>query len=173
MRIICPPAISEGNSRCLFTFLSNYHKQLSLDNNVLDLGCGRWRHVKLLKVLGFHSITAIDKTKFPGRPHGINFIQHDLEQGIPIDSATQNIIIATFLFMFILNRQQLANEITRVARPGAFLIFELTTKRPVKNGYPFCVKGLRDLFLANGWRLLHFRLDAGFIMKRGGARGER
>lgn len=153
---ICPPHLKGIRSDYVMSFFKRYYQAFPPDPKVLDLGSGRWRHTRLSQFLGIKDITCIDKTSYKDRPNKVNFLKHDLENGIPMDNKSFDIILCCYLMMFISNRDLLMNEINRVSRPGAFLIVEVNEKR-LKQGIPIDAEEIISFFKKLNWEIFNVR----------------
>lgn len=136
-------------------FMKQFGTQLSTSTRVLDLGSGYFRHADFFRRIGLRDITCVDKLIFPARPVGVQFEQRDLELGIPwAPIAAYDLIICTHLLMFIQNREQLLDEITRVAAPGAHLVLEVHL-RNLAFGLPITLDPLVARLVLDGrWRVI-------------------
>lgn len=126
---VAPSNLEKIISPYLLYFLKTYVNELNLDNNILDLGSGKWRHANFMNRIGFKNITCVDRYSFPKQPNFITYIEHNLEEKIPFLQSKFDIIIATFLFMFIKNRQQLIDDITLISAPNSYFICTLNQKK--------------------------------------------
>ncbi|MBW5449354.1 methyltransferase domain-containing protein [Cohnella sp. CFH 77786] len=168
---VAPAKLDRIISPYLLFFLKRYAASLSLENRVLDLGSGKWRHSNFMYRIGFKNVSCIDRYSFPKMPDYITFIEHNLENKIEFLEQKFDIIIATFLFMFIENKRLLVNEITRLSAPNAYFICTLNQKktsafRPAlsfgKATTPDEIITLLDPAL---WEIMHRNKDS-FIAKR-------
>jgi SAM-dependent methyltransferase len=170
---VSPKNIEKKPSDYVLHFVKTQHGNLYRHLRVLDLGSGRWRHANFFSRLGIKDVTCIDIFERPNKPQNIFFLQRDLENGIALNSKF-DVILATYLFMFIHNIDFLVSEIDRVSNAGAFLICQLNiktmgfSKRPLSFGRRIDPDYLIKIFQIFGdWVVLHQRSDA-FILQKGG-----
>lgn len=159
---VMPASGDKYISRYFLRFFKRYHAFLWTGMHVLDLGSGRFRHARFLRHVGIENVTCVDKLLFPNRPVGIDFFEHDLEHGLPIcASSSFDLIVCSYVFMFIEAREQLLDEINRVARAGAFLVLVINCK-PLSYGTPVDIDHLVEYLVATGqWCLLDSRSGQG------------
>jgi len=152
---ICPQCSSKCRSDYTRFYIRKFIGEISIDNKIIDLGCGKGRNINYLYKLGFKNITAIDINKFMEIDlKKISFIQADLSKGIPTQKK-YDIIMCNFLFMFILDREKIINEITRIANDNAFCIVELNKKK-LANGIGYDFKEILNLF-SKKWDIVNLR----------------
>jgi len=153
---ICPQCSSRCRTDYTRFFIKKFISELNLDNNIIDLGCGKARNIYYLNKLGFKNITALDINKFKEVDlNKFSFIQADLNNGIPL-TIKYNIIMCNFLLMFINNKEKLINEITRISYKNSFCIVELN-KKNLANGFRYDFKEIVKLFLVD-WDIVNLRL---------------
>lgn len=168
---VAPAKLERIISPYLLFFMKRYAATLSVHNRVLDLGSGKWRHANFMYRIGFKNVTCIDRYSFPNMPDYITYIEHNLEHKITILEDKFDIIIATFLFMFIQNRSDLIDEITRLSAPNAYFICTLNQKktstfRPALSfGNATSPDEIITLLNPSMWEILHKNKDS-FIAKR-------
>jgi ubiquinone/menaquinone biosynthesis C-methylase UbiE len=168
---IAPQNIEKYISPYVLYFLKEHVNDVNKNMKIMDLGSGKYRHSLFFKKIGFNSITAVDKFTFPNRPLDIDFIYHDLENLLPFGKDSFDIVIATFLFMFINNKKQLIHEIDRICKINGFLIVELNCKKKAFNKEELKFGSLVDpisliqLLNDTGFKLIHKKQD-GFIAKK-------
>jgi chemotaxis methyl-accepting protein methylase len=87
-------------------------------------------------------------------------LAHDKIPSVP----PPGLIVCNYVLCFLnpKERKHLANEITRVAKPGCFLMVELYA---AKEAHPYTTKEIRDMFPNNSWETRHLVKDR-FILKR-------
>ena len=123
-------------------------KYRPLNSYAIDLGCGNLRN----------SIYVHNQFKFEVTPYDMaGDYGNKLVLGRDrINEATNsvNLILCNYLLMFLTDdeRVQTANEITRVAKRGCFLIVELYE---AKTGLPYDEEKILGLFNDRGWECLH------------------
>ena len=88
---------------------------ISLDGDILDLGCGNGRYAKHLAAMGYRSVVAVDtfQTIAGG---GFAYRQGSL-QHIPSESNAFDFVLCASAIYYA-DPSQAAREITRVLRPG-------------------------------------------------------
>lgn len=168
---VAPAKLEKIISPYLLHFLKSYSSTLSFDSQVLDLGSGKWRHANFMYRIGFKNITCIDRYTFPNQPDYITYVEHNLENKMKFMDDKFDIIIATFLFMFIKNKKVLVDEITRLSAPNSYFICTLNNKktsafRPALSfGNPTNPEDIIRLLDPSFWIILHRNKDS-FIAKR-------
>lgn len=168
---VAPAKLEKIISPYMLHFLKSYSSTISFDSQVLDLGSGKWRHANFMHRIGFNNITCVDRYTFPNRPDTITYIEHNLENKMHFIEQKFDIIIATFLFMFIKNKQTLVDEITRLSNPNSYLICTLNNKkssafRPdLAFGNSTNPDDIISLLDPDSWIILHQNKDS-FIAKR-------
>ncbi|WP_141505076.1 class I SAM-dependent methyltransferase [Paenibacillus luteus] len=171
---VAPPKLEKIISPYLLHFLKSYSTTLSFDNQVLDLGSGKWRHANFMHRIGFKKITCIDRYTFPNQPDYITYIEHNLENKMHFIDNKFDIIIATFLFMFIKNRRGLIDEITRLSNHNSYLICTLNNKktstyRPALSfGNSTNSEDIIALLDPTFWIILHKNKDSFIAQRREG-----
>lgn len=116
-------------------FLKRYFSELNIkDNKILDVGTGHFRNLKLFYEVGFENLWGIDKNipePIPYKNFKADFCKRDIENGLPYQDKTFNIVLCNFVLMFIApNRLNFVlEELLRVCK--GFLIIE-TFKHPDK-----------------------------------------
>ncbi|AGK96620.1 class I SAM-dependent methyltransferase [Clostridium pasteurianum] len=161
---ICPQCSGSSRSDYLRFFILRFINEISIDDKIIDLGCGKGRNIYYLKELGLKNITAVDINKFKEINNSIKFIKHDLENKIPI-SDKFNIILCNYIFMFIKDKKHLIKEITRISDKKSFCIVELNKKK-LRNGIPYNFNEIVNLF-SEKWDIVNIRLKENkFIAKK-------
>lgn len=162
---ICPQCSGSSRSDYVRFFILNFINEISLDDKIIDLGCGKGRNIYYLREFGFKNITAIDINKFKEIDISkIQFIQGDLEKKIPVNDK-YNIILCNYLFMFIKDKESLVNGINRISDRNSFCIVELNKKFLI-NGFKYEFNELINLFSKN-WDIVNIRLKQNkFIAKK-------
>ncbi|MGA3080384.1 MAG: class I SAM-dependent methyltransferase [Terracidiphilus sp.] len=106
--------------------------------DVVDLGCGTGRWLERLSALQPRSLIGVDTSAaMLGRAAGrlgrnALLVQADCLK-TPLDAASADFILASFLLSYVDDVDELAREIARIARPGA-LVF-LSDVHPATNEY--------------------------------------
>lgn len=162
---ICPQCSGSSRSDYLRFFILHYINEISIDDKIIDLGCGKGRNIYYLREFGLKNITGIDINKFKEIDTSkIQFIQADLEKKIPVNDK-YNIILCNYLFMFIKDKENLVNEINRISDCNSFCIVELNKKFLV-NGFKYQFNELINLF-SKDWDIVNIRLKQNkFIAKK-------
>jgi ubiquinone/menaquinone biosynthesis C-methylase UbiE len=161
---ICPQCSGNSRSDYVRFFILHYINEISINDKIIDLGCGKGRNIYYLKELGLKNITAVDINKFKEIDNSINFIRTDLENGIPLNDKF-NIMLCNYLFMFIKDKENLVNEINRISDCNSFCIVELNKKFLV-NGLKYEFNELINLF-SKEWDIVNIRLKQNkFIAKK-------
>ena len=121
--------LKSGYSRYNLLFLKKYSRDLNRNNNVLDVGAGHFRNLKLFYEVGFTKLYAIDKnipdSKFNLK---IKFILQDIENGLPYKNKEMDIVLCNYVLMFI-NKEKInfvLEELMRVC--SNYLIIETYPK---------------------------------------------
>ena len=144
---VCPQCSSKSRSDYTRFFVKKYVNELNLNNEIIDLGCGKGRNIYYLDKIGFKNITAIDINTYSQIDiQKFKFVQADLNKGIPLKN-TYDIILCNFLLMFIDDRKKLINEIARISSEKAFCVVELN-KKDLSNGLKYDFKEIITLFSA-------------------------
>lgn len=180
---VAPGKLEKIISPYLLHFLKLHAGSLDLQNSILDLGSGKWRHANFMHRIGFKNVTCIDRYSFPNKPDFVTYYEHNLENKMTFINEKYDIIIATFLFMFIKNRKQLVDEITRIAKPNSFFICTLNQKKvsAFRPSLSFGISTKPDeiipLFDTSSWTILHQNKDSFTAQRRedltNGAREEK
>lgn len=126
--------LTNGYSDLVFSFLKKYYKDLSLNDKVLDVGCGHYRNLKLFNELGFEELYGIDinTTNNPLKVD-VNFIQKDIQEGLPYSDKSFQIVLCNYVLMFIKleNINFVLNELLRVCKN--YLIIETYPKKSINS----------------------------------------
>lgn len=94
--------LTKGYSDLVFSFLLKYGLELSLNCEVLDVGCGHYRNLKLFQDLGFKNLSGIDRNVSNNPLHiNINFTQGNIERGLPYKDRTFDVVLCNYVLMFI------------------------------------------------------------------------
>lgn len=150
----------EGNRGLLY-------KQMA----VLDIGAGKYRHANYLRRLGIRDVTCVDYFAFPDLlSKGMKFIQHDLEDGLPIFTSNSfDLLVCTYVLEYIRHREPFMVELDRIGRPGCLLILQ-AVKKPTKLGYPLDLAEVVEFLLNRGtWKVLYKRSmngRPGFVLQK-------
>ncbi|MCD6510155.1 MAG: class I SAM-dependent methyltransferase [Thermoprotei archaeon] len=104
------------------------------DGLVLDIGCGDGRNsIKLLQ-MGF-TVCAIDvveialaklrsKAKRMGLENALHTLLHDVHLGLPFRDSTFDLVVDSFTFTFIKEKERYVGEVRRVLRKGGIFLLE-------------------------------------------------
>ncbi len=115
-------------------FIKNYINELTTGMEIVDIGAGHLRNLKLFQELGFENLYALDKD-YTDNPLNVDlkkFINHDIEQGIPLSDKQFDIVLCNYVLMFIEPSKinKVVDDLMRVTR--GFLIIE-TNQQKYKN----------------------------------------
>ncbi len=129
--------LKDGYSSHVFKFISKFYKDLNLDNSILDVGCGHYRNLKLFHETGFEKLYGLDKNIYEDYLDlKVNFKQCNIENGIPFDDKSFDIVLCNFVLMFIepMKQKFVVDELIRVTK--RFLIIETNQlKKSTKNTF--------------------------------------
>ncbi|MGL6184385.1 MAG: class I SAM-dependent methyltransferase [Clostridium chrysemydis] len=97
--------LRDGYSNYNLLFLKRYVDELSLEDKILDVGCGHFRNLYLFHQIGFKNLYGIDRL-LPDPSEKpidfkVNFIQKDITTGIPYPNSSFEIVLCNFVLMFI------------------------------------------------------------------------
>lgn len=120
------------------SFLKKYYPELNLTNKILDVGTGHYRNLKFFHELGFKNLYGIDKNIpepiFKDKNFKVRFLQHNIEEGLPYETKSFDVVLCNYVLMFIASQKQqyVVNELLRVTKK--FLIIETNKmKKETKN----------------------------------------
>lgn len=124
--------LKEGYSDYNLLFVKRYHKDLQLSDKILDVGCGHYRNLYLFYKLGFKNLYGIDRlipkpSEKPKR-FNVDFIQGDINLGLPYEDKSFEVVLCNFVLMFIPPESLLnaLRELLRVTK--GFCIIETQRK---------------------------------------------
>ncbi|MFT5468018.1 MAG: ubiquinone/menaquinone biosynthesis C-methylase UbiE [Verrucomicrobiales bacterium] len=105
--------------------------------SVADVGCGTGRHALELAAQGAN-VTAVDfsegmldKARSKPGAEAVNWVQHDLQTGLPFADASFDRVISCLVFDHVRNLDFAMGEMRRVCRPSGFLV--ISTFHPFLN----------------------------------------
>lgn len=111
-----------GYSDYNLLFVKRYHKELSLRDKILDIGCGHYRNLYLFKNLGFYDFYGIDKlipepslSIDSDSTFFVDFVHQDITEGLKYNEKYFDIVLCNFVLMFIENKH-LKNTIDDILR---------------------------------------------------------
>jgi SAM-dependent methyltransferase len=113
-------------------FLKRYFNELNIKDKILDVGTGHFRNLKLFYEVGFKDLWGIDKNIPEPLPHKnfkSSFCKKDIENGLPYEDKTFNVVLCNYVLMFIAPKRLnfVLEELVRVTK--CFIIIE-TFKHP-------------------------------------------
>lgn len=99
------------------------------DHPVADIGCGTGRHALPLARAGAH-VTALDfspgmlaRAREKVAPHPVHFIEHDLNQPLPLPTAAFDLVLNCLVLEHIADPARFFAELARICRPhGAIVV---------------------------------------------------
>ncbi|GEM_PF-863953 len=109
-------------------FLKRYYSELNIkDNKILDVGTGHFRNLKLFHEVGFKDLWGIDKNipePLACKDFKANFCRRDIENGLPYQDKTFDIVLCNYVLMFISPKRLnfVLGELFRVS--NGFIIIE-------------------------------------------------
>lgn len=123
--------LKAGYSDYNLLFVKRYYKELSLNDKILDIGCGHFRNLYLFKNLGFCNFYGIDKL-LPEPSFSIDsdsaffvdFVHQDITEGLKYNEKYFDIVLCNFVLMFMEHKhlENTINDILRVTK--GFCIIE-------------------------------------------------
>lgn len=113
---------NEGECRRVELSLLQKNKNAQL----LDLGCGYGRFTlragKTIGSKGLHGVEIVDEKIDKARERGIDVRKGDLNQKLPFQNESFDVIIASHIIEHLDNTDTFVKEIYRVLKPGGYLI---------------------------------------------------
>lgn len=114
----------------VFSFIKRYADELNTNQNILDVGCGHCRNLRLFQELGFNKLFGIDRNK-TNNPLGVNFKFQlgDIQKGISYDDRSFDIVLCNHVLMFIKKDKidYVLEEVLRVC--NGYLVLETYPKK--------------------------------------------
>lgn len=97
--------LKEGYSDYNLFFLKHYYSELSLNNKIIDVGCGHFRNLYLFYQVGFRNLYGIDRLlpspSIKPKRFKVTFIKQDIILGLPYEEKEFDIVLCNFVLMFI------------------------------------------------------------------------
>jgi len=121
-------------------------KLASHDATILDIGCGAGGLHHVVAPL-FHRYIGCDVVEYPGFPKGAEFIKVDLETGnVPLPTGSVDVAIAVETIEHLESPRALLREMSRVVRPGGYVIVTTPNNLSFLSKLTFIVKGQFNAF---------------------------
>lgn len=114
----------------------------------VDLGCGNLRNSMYVNQGFKFEVVPYDMAGDYGNKLLLG------QDRITRENGSVHLVLCNYLLMFLTEeeRDQAAEEMTRIAKKNAHLIVELYE---VKTGLPYEQKDIEELFLSRGWEFVH------------------
>lgn len=116
--------LAKGYSVFVFSFLRNYVSKISRETNILDVGCGRSRNLRLFHYFHFPNLMGIDRVA--SNDHDFHdFKLVEIQDGLPFNSQFADVVLCNFVLMFVQpdRLEFVVKELLRVS--SRYLILEL------------------------------------------------
>lgn len=113
---------------------------------LVDAGCGSGALSRQLTP-AFTRIIGVDAVRYEGLPADVEFRQADLDRDrLPVDDATADATVAVETIEHLENPRRLARELTRVTRPGGWIVITTPNQLSLLNLLTLGVKRRHSAF---------------------------
>jgi ubiquinone/menaquinone biosynthesis C-methylase UbiE len=108
---------------------------------LVDVGCGIGRFREAARDLAT-AYVGVDVVRHPELPPDVTFVQADLDRDpIPVDSASADIVAAIETVEHLENPHAFSRELTRVVKPGGWIVMTTPNQMSVLSLLSLAVKG--------------------------------
>jgi SAM-dependent methyltransferase len=88
---------------------------------LVDVGCGSGNLWPMVRCL-VDRYVGTDLHRYPGFPETVDFVQSDLDRGIPLPDGTGDVVVAVETIEHLETPWAFARELVRLAKPGAWVV---------------------------------------------------
>ena len=135
-----------------YDLLVDIHNGKKMHFKVLDVSCGNGRNSEWMKSLG-HDVVSLDMVNDYGRKCILG------QDKIPLPAGSVDVVLCNYLLMFLdrVERNQVLDEIQRVAVPGCKIMVELY---PAKDSFATSAEDMvvmqKEIFDKLSWKKLRY-----------------
>lgn len=110
-------------------------------SRLLEFGAGTGTLVRMLRSAGFSRVTAADILPKPADLDGVEWLQRDLNDPLPVNDAAYDAVISTEVIEHLENPRAVMRELGRVLRPGGCLLLTTPNQESVRSLLALLVRG--------------------------------